>query len=107
VLAGKGTIAQLNYNRVGTGLPFHRATVQRLIRDLLAKLGSHILCNRLLQVNFSLKHFLMQFSGLHHSDCTMDCQTYVGIVFMYRFILLQWDSFHGVGVAGFGSSLMQ
>lgn len=52
VLAGKGTIAQLNYNRIGTGLPFHRATVQRLVRELLSKLGSHILCNQLLQVLF-------------------------------------------------------
>ena len=50
MLAGKGTIAQLNYHRIGAGLPFHRATVQRLIRELLSKVGSLILCNQLLQV---------------------------------------------------------
>ena len=50
MLAGKDTIAQLNYHRIGAGLPFHRAVVQRLIRELLSKVGSLILCNQLLQV---------------------------------------------------------
>jgi hypothetical protein len=40
--ADKGHISQLNYHAVGKNLPLHRAAVQRLTTDLLARLGTFI-----------------------------------------------------------------
>jgi hypothetical protein len=41
-LADKSHIRQLNYHAVGKNLPLHRAAVQRLTTDLLARLGTYI-----------------------------------------------------------------
>ena len=50
--AGKGVVAQLNYHVIGDSLPLHRAAVQRLVRELLARLAAHVLGSSWLQVRW-------------------------------------------------------
>ena len=48
--AGRGHVSQLNYHAIGKGLDLHRAAVQRLVRELLTRLGQHIISNAWLKV---------------------------------------------------------
>lgn len=48
--ADKGHVAHLNYHQLGFRLGLHRAVIQRLVKDLLTRLGVHIVNSAALQV---------------------------------------------------------